>query len=284
MNASKLQQRQDNVCAVEENGVLVSSACCAACTAPCDDDPAFTFTAPNTKKTRDCAYITKNDSKLQQRQDNVCGVEENGVLVSSACCAACTPCDDDPAFTFTAPKTHKSQDCAYITKNDSKLQQRQDNVCGVEENGVLVSFACCAACTALVPSVSNEPSRTVTPTVAPTAAQTPAPTIVSDVRTFGELQGAINGGGDIKVIKLPSGTIVFTKQIELTSTNSGGDRQLASTNSGGGMQWTFICPTCDCVLVAAPNSRLFHIEGGAGNVAFHGVTLKNGSAAGVSLE
>eukprot|EP00979_Chaetoceros_neogracilis_P010656 scaffold2544_cov269-Chaetoceros_neogracile.AAC.10 len=204
-NDSKLQQRQENVCGVEEgNGVLVSSKCCAACTAPtgepsevpsvsnepsevpsvsnepsevpsvsnepslsptkseaptvtvsptsCDDDDAFTFTAPKTKKTQDCAYITKNKCKLQQRQDNVCSVEENGVLVSSKCCAACTPCDDDPAFTFTTPNTKKTQDCAYITKNDEKLQQRQDNVCGVEENGVLVSSACCAACTALYPN------------------------------------------------------------------------------------------------------------------------------------
>jgi hypothetical protein len=56
--------------------------------------------------------------------------------------SAPTPCDDDPAFTFTAPKTKITQDCAYITKNDSKLQQRQENVCGVEENGVLVSSKC----------------------------------------------------------------------------------------------------------------------------------------------
>jgi len=57
---------------------------------PCDDDPEFEFTAPNTQKTQDCAYITKNDSKLQERQDNVCGVrKENGDLVRDECCAAC---------------------------------------------------------------------------------------------------------------------------------------------------------------------------------------------------
>jgi hypothetical protein len=58
----------------------------------CVDDPAFTFTTPNTKKTKGCAYITKNDSKLQQRQENVCEVEvvENGKKVKEECCAACT--------------------------------------------------------------------------------------------------------------------------------------------------------------------------------------------------
>jgi hypothetical protein len=57
----------------------------------CVDDPAFRFTTPNTKKNKDCAYITKNDSKLQQRQENVCEVVENGKKVKEECCAACTP-------------------------------------------------------------------------------------------------------------------------------------------------------------------------------------------------
>eukprot|EP00979_Chaetoceros_neogracilis_P014276 scaffold4540_cov256-Chaetoceros_neogracile.AAC.1 len=340
-NDSKLQQRQDNVCDVEENGVLVSSKCCAACT-PCDDDPAFTFTAPKTKITQDCAYITKNDSKLQQRQENVCGVEENGVLVSSKCCSACTalvppsvshepsptvaptaaptaapiaapiaaptPCDDDPAFTFTTPNTKKNKDCAYITKNDSKLQQRQENVCGVEENGVLVSSKCCAACTALVPpSVSREPSlttvaptaapiaapiaaptaaqtaaptvaptaaQTAAPTVAPTAAQTAAPTVAPtklptvaptidsecDVRTFSELQGAINNGEDGDIIKLCSGTIVFTQQIVL------GNRIL-----------TFTCPNGDCILDAESKTRFFLAQSGH-DISFDGIAFKNGNA------
>eukprot|EP00979_Chaetoceros_neogracilis_P001802 scaffold327_cov237-Chaetoceros_neogracile.AAC.3 len=52
----------------------------------CVDDPAFTFTTPNTKLTKNCAYITKNDSKLEERQENVCD-EPN---VRSKCCAACS--------------------------------------------------------------------------------------------------------------------------------------------------------------------------------------------------
>jgi hypothetical protein len=110
-----------------------------------------------------------------------------------------TSCDDDPAFTFTAPKTKKKQDCAYITKNKKKLQQRQDNVCSVAEKGDLVSSKCCAACTA----------------------------DCEDVSTFKELQGAIiDGDGDIK---LCSGTIVFPEEIRLFSS-----KQLTFTCPNGG--------------------------------------------------
>jgi hypothetical protein len=102
------------------------------------------------------------------------------------------------------------------------------------------------------------------------------------VRTFRELQDAINGDGDNKLIKL-SGTIVFTEQIVLPSTNSGGDRQLETTVIDRGST-KFKCPTCDCIFNGESNNRLFHIKEGAGDVAFRGVTFKNGSAPGVSPE
>jgi hypothetical protein len=94
------------------------------------------------------------------------------------------------------------------------------------------------------------------------------------VRTFGELLGAINGDGDNKLIKL-YGTIIFTKEIELTSTNSGGDRQLTSTPGAT----TFICPNGDCVFDGESNNRFFHIpQTNAGKFVFNDITIKNGNA------
>jgi hypothetical protein len=88
---------------------------------------------------------------------------------------------------------------------------------------------------------------------------------VCDVANFDELQGAIIGDGDIKLIKLCSGTIIFTEQIDLS-----------------GKQLTFTCPNGGCVLDAARNSRLFYINGGTSDISFDGITLQNGNATGVS--
>jgi hypothetical protein len=84
---------------------------------------------------------------------------------------------------------------------------------------------------------------------------------VCDVANFDELQGAIFGDGDIKLIKLCSRTIVFTEQIDLS-----------------GKQLTFRCPNGGCVLDAAPNSRLFYINGGTSDISFDGITFQNGNA------
>jgi hypothetical protein len=164
-----------------------------------------------------------------------------------------TSCDDDPAFTFTAPKTKQKQDCAYITKNKKKLQQRQDNVCSVKENGVLVSSKCCAACTA---------APTARPTAAPTSLcppfQEPSQSDC-DVTTFGDLEDAIKVCGDIK---LPSATILFTKVIELS-----------------GKQLTFTCPNGgDCVLDGRKTNQIFYIRGCPSNISFDGITFQNGAA------
>eukprot|EP00979_Chaetoceros_neogracilis_P004152 scaffold728_cov197-Chaetoceros_neogracile.AAC.6 len=88
---------------------------------------------------------------------------------------------------------------------------------------------------------------------------------VCDVANFDELQGAIIGNGDIKLMKLCSGTIVFTEQIDLS-----------------GKQLTFTCPNGGCVLDAAPNSRLFYINGGTSDISFDGITFQNGNATGSS--
>jgi hypothetical protein len=79
------------------------------------------------------------------------------------------------------------------------------------------------------------------------------------VRDFDDLQGAITGDGDIK---LCSGTIIFTGQIDLS-----------------GKQLTFTCPNGGCVLDAAESKKqFFNIEGITSDISFDGITFKNGSS------
>jgi len=94
----------------------------------CIDDTAFKFTVfrAGFKLERTCAFIIKNASKLQRRQALLCGREENGVRVSSKCCAACTklppnpsPCDDDDTFTFALENGNTDVECAWLNKNNS---------------------------------------------------------------------------------------------------------------------------------------------------------------------
>jgi hypothetical protein len=94
------------------------------------------------------------------------------------------------------------------------------------------------------PSVSNEPSLS------------PSPTVKCDVRDFDDLQGAITGDGDIK---LCSGTIIYTKDIDLYAC---------------GKQLTFTCPNGDCVLDGVEKFQIFFSRGG--NISFDGITFKNG--------
>ena len=78
---------------------------------------------------------------------------------------------------------------------------------------------------------------------------------------FNELQAAINADGDIRLIELCSGTIVFTQHIAFYPKG----------------EMTFTCPNGDCVLDADSKTRLFHIQGGAGKVSFDGITFKDGN-------
>ena len=95
-----------------------------------------------------------------------------------------------------------------------------------------------------------------------------------DVRTFGELQGAIvYGDGDIK---LCSGTIVFTEQILLH------DSQLEFPCPNDACfqidkQLTFTCPNGDCILDAESNSSFFLLLLET-PISFNGITFKNGKA------
>ena len=99
-----------------------------------------------------------------------------------------------------------------------------------------------------VPSTSNQPSVSNEPSL--------SPTVDCDVNTFAELQGAIDGDGDIKLCR---GTIAFTEQIYLNN-----------------KQLTFTCPNGGCVLDAESRNRFFSIDWG--NISFDGITFKNGSA------
>jgi hypothetical protein len=82
--------------------------------------------------------------------------------------------------------------------------------------------------------------------------------VCEDVNNFDQLEEAIGVGGDIK---LCSGTIVFTKEIDLT-----------------GKELTFTCPDGSCVLDAESNSRFFYISEFTSNISFDGITFKNGKA------
>jgi hypothetical protein len=79
-----------------------------------------------------------------------------------------------------------------------------------------------------------------------------------NVNNFDELEEAIRVGGDIK---LCSGPIVFTKEIELT-----------------GKELAFTCPNGSCVLDAQENTIFFSILRGSSNISFDGITFKNGSS------
>jgi hypothetical protein len=81
-----------------------------------------------------------------------------------------------------------------------------------------------------------------------------------DVNNFDELEEAIGVGGDIK---LCSGPIVFTKEIEMT-----------------GKELMFTCPNGSCVLDAQENTIFFSILRGSSNISFDGITFKNGSGGG----
>jgi hypothetical protein len=112
-------------------------------------------------------------------------------------------------------------------------------------------------------SSKSSSSDTAAPSTGPTAAP-----LDCDATTFGELQNATAGADPAQAVTLAlcSGTIVFTKQIDLS-----------------GKQLAFTCPDGDCVLDAESNSRFFEITGGTSD--FDGITFKNGKVLGeVSLQ
>jgi hypothetical protein len=91
------------------------------------------------------------------------------------------------------------------------------------------------------------------------------------VTTFDELKSATYGNGDIKIC---SGTIVFTEQIDLSM-----------------KELTFTCPNGGCVLDGESKSRLFNYvalpnptkgTGETSNISFDGITFKNGYMPNVS--
>ena len=59
----------------------------------CDDDDDFTFTLPFNEKMRHCVWFkkNKNDAKIAMRQERLCREMEDGISISSSCCAGCTP-------------------------------------------------------------------------------------------------------------------------------------------------------------------------------------------------
>jgi hypothetical protein len=111
------------------------------------------------------------------------------------------------------------------------------------------------------PSLSPSEKASVLPSNEPSLFPSLSPTIDCDVRNFGELQSAINGGSDIK---LCSGTILFQ------------GREIRTTG-----KLTFTCPNGDCVLDAESNSRFFMFRGYI-KISFDGITFKNGAASTVS--
>eukprot|EP00979_Chaetoceros_neogracilis_P015770 scaffold6515_cov193-Chaetoceros_neogracile.AAC.1 len=126
-NARTTEKRQEKLCGEMEEGITISSACCAACTpartaptpivdttaspiaaaptkskAPtpmspisssCVDDDAFTFTLPFSGEMRHCDWfkMNKKAGTTRKRQEKLCGKMEEGITISSACCAACGP-------------------------------------------------------------------------------------------------------------------------------------------------------------------------------------------------
>jgi hypothetical protein len=112
------------------------------------------------------------------------------------------------------------------------------------------------------PSPTAKPTRK--PTSSPTAKPTSNPILSCDVTTFSQLQGAINGDGDIKLCSTP---IIFTGQIKLNN----------KLNPNPNKQLTFTCPNGGCVLDAEEKFRLFAIEGVSG-ISFDGITFQNGAA------
>lgn len=109
-------------------------------TVSCDDDPLFTFQLFN-GQTRTCKWLTKNERKSQNRISRYCK-KENVQTGCQATCDACFKmassmptqgpsaviCYDDPSFLFQLDNG-KVRKCPWLTRNQSKTQQRISNYC-----------------------------------------------------------------------------------------------------------------------------------------------------------
>mmetsp|Transcript_20955 Transcript_20955/g.25780 ORF Transcript_20955/g.25780 Transcript_20955/m.25780 type:complete len:359 (-) Transcript_20955:254-1330(-) len=94
-------------------------------------------------------------------------------------------CVDSSTYTFGHYEFNGAttiRDCAWITVNFNKIETRQDEWCGVEVGGSLVSDECPVACDACpvtaapsVPPPTASPTVSAAPTAAPTRPPSPAP-------------------------------------------------------------------------------------------------------------
>ena len=109
----------------------------------CVDDESGTFILDN-DQVAGCAWLTKNSAKEKTRKSNYCYRHE----VKTLCPFTCDFCEcvDDSTYSFTLVKAGKTVDCSWLTKNDSKMEQRIANYCTEEFDGGLLLDACTKSC------------------------------------------------------------------------------------------------------------------------------------------
>jgi hypothetical protein len=110
---------------------------------PCEDDPNFSFSLDNGGVSRNCRWLTLNESKTAVRLGKYCVKPAD---VSSACrlsCGSCTSsCNDDPTFTFELKNGRRKKSCRWLTINENKASTRIRRYC--EQS--TVSNACSRSC------------------------------------------------------------------------------------------------------------------------------------------
>lgn len=89
-------------------------------------------------------------------------------------------CEDDPLYTFGTNINEGEEislNCAWITKNKKKVDQRRAAWCDETVNDQVVKETCRVACLACVPTVSptlsNSPTISHAPTISPTVSDSP---------------------------------------------------------------------------------------------------------------
>ena len=109
----------------------------------CEDDASGTFILDN-DQVAGCAWLTKNSAREETRKSKYCYRHE----VKTLCPFTCDFCEcvDDSTYSFTLVKAGKTVDCSWLTKNDSKMEQRIANYCTEEFDGGLLLDACTKSC------------------------------------------------------------------------------------------------------------------------------------------